>query len=79
MSETCSICGDIPSLCVDPDDAGTYYLCHQCAVDNVLAGAEERSARQADVDALRTELDGLRAWKRSVDDALNSGDGAYRP
>ena len=27
----------------------------------------------------RAELDGLRAWKRSVDEALNSGDGAYRP
>ena len=27
----------------------------------------------------KAELDGLRSWKRSVDEALNSGDGAYRP
>jgi len=32
-----------------------------------------------DIEALRAELDSLRAWKRSIDEALNSGDGAYRP
>jgi len=26
-----------------------------------------------------TELESLRAFKRSVDEALNSGDGSYRP
>ena len=32
-----------------------------------------------DIEALQVELNGLRAWKRGVDEALNSGDGAYRP
>jgi len=31
------------------------------------------------MDDLRRELEGLRAFKRSVDEALNSGDGTYRP
>lgn len=29
--------------------------------------------------ALRNERDSLRAFKRGVDEALNSGDGSYRP
>jgi hypothetical protein len=45
-----------------------------------LAALESSLAQaQAVVEALRTELEGLRAWKRSIDEALNSGDGAYRP
>ena len=34
---------------------------------------------ESTLDQARAELDSLRAWKRSVDEALNSGDGAYRP
>ena len=29
--------------------------------------------------ALRAEVESLRVFKRSVDEALNSGDGSYRP
>lgn len=31
------------------------------------------------MDDLQRELDGLRSFKSSVDEALNSGDGTYRP
>jgi hypothetical protein len=34
---------------------------------------------QKEVADLKTELDGLHSWKRGVDAALNTGDGAYRP
>jgi hypothetical protein len=30
-------------------------------------------------EALLRELDGYQAWARSVNEALNSGDGSYRP
>lgn len=32
-----------------------------------------------DYNRLLEEIKGLRAWKRSIDEALNSGDGSYRP
>jgi len=31
------------------------------------------------VERLAKEVDGYRAWERSVNEALNSGDGSYRP
>lgn len=31
------------------------------------------------IKSIGKELNGLRAFKRSVDEALNSGDGSYRP
>jgi hypothetical protein len=34
---------------------------------------------QGEVADLKAKLDGLRQFKSSVDEALNSGDGAYRP
>lgn len=37
------------------------------------------AAIQKQIADLEKELAGLRAWKRGVDEALNSGDGAYRP
>lgn len=41
---------------------------------------EGRPDRLADLlDEAANEIDGLRAFKRSVDEALNSGDGSYRP
>ena len=43
------------------------------------AAAHEVAALQAELIQAKAELDGFRAWKRSVDKALNSGDGAYRP
>jgi len=43
------------------------------------AAAREVAALQFELLQARTELDGLRSWKRSIDEALNSGDGAYRP
>lgn len=35
--------------------------------------------QKAKIAALENEVAGLRAFKRSVDVALNSGDGSYRP
>lgn len=32
-----------------------------------------------ELERLRREVEGLRAFKRSVDEALNSGNGSYRP
>jgi len=32
-----------------------------------------------EISKLKKELESLRAFKHSVDEALNSGDGAYRP
>lgn len=40
-----------------------------------LGGGAERRAREA----AEAELKSLRAFKRSVDEALNSGDGTYKP
>lgn len=34
---------------------------------------------QARLDAAEKELRGYAAWERSVNEALNSGDGSYRP
>lgn len=42
------------------------------AVSRYLQGGTE-------LKELRREVEGLRAFKRSVDEALNSGDGSYRP
>lgn len=33
----------------------------------------------AEIDRLTDEVAGLRGFKRSVDEALNTGDGSYRP
>lgn len=39
----------------------------------------ELAAAHAEVERLEAELESLRAFKRNVDEALNSGDGVYRP
>jgi hypothetical protein len=44
--------------------------CRECGMRFVSADF----ARQ-----LEREVEGLRAFKRSVDEALNTGDGSYRP
>jgi hypothetical protein len=36
-------------------------------------------ALESELAQVQEELEGLRAFKRSVEEALNSGDGAYRP
>jgi len=36
-------------------------------------------AEQMSITVLTREVEGLRAFKQSVDQALNSGDGSYRP
>ena len=51
----------------------TNLFAYACLMDERLAAAQAR------VEALRQEVEGLRAFKRSVDEALNSGDGSYRP
>ena len=52
MGDTCSICGNAPALCVDPDDKGTYFLCHSCAVENVMSGILLQAFLQQRVEAL---------------------------
>jgi hypothetical protein len=42
-------------------------------------GSYHRSALYEAADVLANEIDSLRAFKRSVDEALNTGDGSYRP
>jgi len=37
------------------------------------------SRLRADLEALQAEIEALQKFKASVDEALNSGDGAYRP
>lgn len=44
---------------------------------SVQAGELDRIA--ALLDEAAGEIEGLRSFKRSVDAALNSGDGSYRP
>ncbi len=39
----------------------------------------ERDTALGERDALREELEGYRRFKQNVDEALNSGDGSYRP
>ena len=34
---------------------------------------------QSELAQAKAEVETLRTWKRSVDEALNSGDGTYRP
>ncbi len=41
----------------------------------IMSGAEWRRL----VEGLVREIEALEAFKRSVDEALNTGDGAYRP
>ena len=57
-------------------------------VDKEWIGASRRlgemwamdvAALESELAQAKAELDSLRTWKRSVDEALNSGDGTYRP
>lgn len=55
-------------------------------IANMLNIATKGQTTQADYNALaeharqlERELNGLREFKRGVDEALNSGDGVYRP
>ena len=32
----CSICGSLPAWWVDKDDKGTYWLCGECATEQVM-------------------------------------------
>jgi hypothetical protein len=45
--------------------------------DMVLAADYDRL--RAHAQRLQDRVEGLEAFKRSVDEALNSGDGSYRP
>jgi hypothetical protein len=58
---------DMDQRSQDDPDLGTELLTDEVVgLLNELANA-------------RVELEGFHAWKRSVDEALNSGDGVYRP
>lgn len=48
-------------------------------ISHLRASADEIGRLTADVQRLQKELDGYRAWERSINEALNSGDGTYRP
>lgn len=72
---------------------GEWSYLRQSAVDRMANGTETATIEMtmlvdlvAQIDALRrsrdeliASLDGAMAFKRSVDAALNSGDGSYRP
>jgi hypothetical protein len=72
---------------------GEWSYLRQSAVDRMANGTETANIEMtmlvdlvAQVDALRrsraeliTSLAGLTAFKESVDAALNSGDGSYKP
>ena len=45
----------------------------------VLALLARYEAAEAALARVREERDGLLAFKRGIDEALNSGDGVYRP
>jgi len=49
-----------------------------CFLDNPTIAAEFAAAHSALAEKER-EAESLRAFKRGVDEALNSGDGSYRP
>ena len=40
----CSICGNEQAWCVDKDDKGTYWLCGECAAEEVMATFLEKQA-----------------------------------
>lgn len=44
-----------------------------------FVSAEIARELERELTAMQRELESLRAFKRSVDEALNSGDGSYRP
>jgi hypothetical protein len=48
-------------------------------LDRIEALRSERDAALKRAEEAERERDGLRAFKNSVDEALNSGDGTYRP
>lgn len=65
-------------------DFGTVSRCAMdvcVAAENYLAKNQEKlcDKQKQRIEELEKELEGLRGWKRSVDEALNSGDGTYRP
>lgn len=50
-------------------------LCHGMSIEQI----EEMLKDRRTVAKLLAEIKGLRAFKASVDEALNTGDGSYRP
>lgn len=70
-------CGHDVRCNVYLDDEGDQCLADYqvCTCDFVPALSRLRAA----IGALQSEVEALRKFKASVDDALNSGDGAYRP
>lgn len=36
MSESCSVCGIVPALCVDKRSKGTYFLCGNCMEEVII-------------------------------------------
>jgi len=59
---------------------------HACAQEKMklvesrpYANPENKNLKLPDTQDVLKELESLRAFKRSVDEALNSGDGTYRP
>lgn len=49
------------------------------ALERIRALEQENAALRLEVDRLKAELAGYQSWASSVNEALNSGDGAYRP
>lgn len=70
---------------VDIEFVLTWQTCGSCSLSwTDIVGEAERSEAalhysQRRMRELYTEVQSLRAFKRSVDESLNSGDGSYRP
>ncbi|GAF78903.1 unnamed protein product, partial [marine sediment metagenome] len=66
----------IASLQAKNKRLGEAGIRHADQIHNLEDGLTEKDKR---IEELELEMDGLRRFKRGVDEALNSGDGTYRP
>lgn len=51
----------------------------RAALERIITLEQENAALRMEVDRLKAQLAGYKSWASSVDEALNSGDGSYRP
>lgn len=60
------------------DDDKPLYVLIEALVANARAGSQ-LSALRLELNDAHQQIRSLRAFKQSVDEALNIGDGSYRP
>ena len=51
----------------------------RAALERIITLEQENAALRMEVDRLKAQLAGYKRWESSVNEALNSGDGSYRP